>query len=211
MWCDLTLCRWVRASWTTWSLFLQDIKNLLTLHNIAEVLNPQLCHCENLHSMYFQRVLFHLRFYLCKNGWTTHLQLSQLSAFCLEQSAARYLEATQSWHWLTENLAAVQNCHTRTIRLCIKVEKVKLSLCTLSRYMGSRGIAPLILNPSTSWRWVVSPSPLWIGGWVSLRAHLFRWRVILLVPARHQTPHHPACSPVSVVTELSQLQFVILC
>jgi len=90
-----------------WS-FLQDIKNPLTLHNIPEVLNPQLCHCKNLHSMYFHHTQFHPRCICVKTDrQTTYLHFSQSSVFCFELSASRYLETTQSWHWVTENLAAV--------------------------------------------------------------------------------------------------------
>ena len=46
----------------------------------------------------------------------------------------------------------------RIIRLCIKAGNVKPFLCTRSRRMGSRGIALLTLNLSTSWRWVASTS-----------------------------------------------------
>ena len=36
----------------------------------------------------------------------------------------------------------------------------KLSLCTLWRLRGSRGIAPLILNHGIRWKWMVSFTPL---------------------------------------------------
>jgi hypothetical protein len=60
-------------------------------------------------------------------------------------------------------------------------KKEKVSLSTPWRHIcrGSRGIAPLILNLNTRWRWVVkfipgkeNPVPFEVGGWVGPGASL---------------------------------------
>ena len=65
-----------------------------------------------------------------------------------------------------------------------KGEKGKVfSLKVMNTYGGSRGIASLILNLSTGWRWVVGLMPrllksptkehLWIEGWLGAGVRLF--------------------------------------
>jgi hypothetical protein len=81
---------------------------------------------------------------------------------------------------------------------------------------GSRGIAPLILNFSARWSWVVNNTPRpfytpekntglqriggWVGTWASLdilekkKVCCFCW---------DSNPHRPAHSPVSILTTIS--------
>jgi hypothetical protein len=99
--------------------------------------------------------------------------------------------------------------------------KVKLSLFFLTKhhamkaYWGSGRIAPLILNLSTAWRWVVSltPRPLcvrWKSPRYPLDRRLYRPRnrserdgeVKNPCPCRESNPGRPACSSVAILTEL---------
>jgi hypothetical protein len=74
---------------------------------------------------------------------------------------------------------------------------------------GSGGIASHILNLSTRWWWVVcftSCTPLiggWMGPWLSLDTVA---NIKYPCPCQKLNPSHPACSLVTEVTELPQLQ-----
>ena len=67
----------------------------------------------------------------------------------------------------------------------------------MKAYRGSRGIAPLILNLSTRWRWVVNYTPLgkelrYPGDWVGPRAGVDVYGEKSLVPPGIRTPDSPA-------------------
>jgi hypothetical protein len=101
-----------------------------------------------------------------------------------------------------------------------KKVKAKASLSTPWRHIaGSRGIAPLILNLGTRWRWVVcfTPLPLYPrqrslvpikqkAGWALEPVWTFWWREKSLFPTAIRTPNWPARSPFAIPTMLLRLR-----
>jgi hypothetical protein len=95
----------------------------------------------------------------------------------------------------------------------------------MKAYRGSRGIAPLILNIGTRWRWVVSIKPLsfppphphpqpsrkncgkhwWEAEWGRKPIWPFGGTEKFLAPAPIWTRGHPARSVITTVTERSRL------
>ena len=122
--------------------------------------------------------------------------------------------------WVITSFLSEQCTHSVINSLTVIRKKVKLSCPHQKAYRGSRGIAPLILNISNRWRWVVnfmshmpcvwdrtsvylkvwlSPGPIWTF-WTKERS---------LAPSRIQTPDLPAHSPYAVLTML--LWLAMLC
>jgi hypothetical protein len=116
--------------------------------------------------------------YLCTYTLLITLLPNNLSPHCSSSVTAKYTQQTKSCVWFLDNADSKEKDSELNLRrsnlhcsfrgqgstLCVRQSK----RCTFPRHAGvgnSRGIAPLILNLDSWWRWVVNftPWPLYTG------------------------------------------------
>lgn len=116
--------------------------------------------------------------------------------------------------WVIASFLSEQCTHSVSHQLLLfYVKNVKLSCPHQKAYGGSRGIAPLLLNFSSRWRWVVNFMSYMLYVWDRTPVHLNEWlssepiwtfltKERSLAPARIRILDLPAHSPYAVLTML---------